>query len=200
MLFRSEQNGLTERAGKSIITAARALRLHANLSKSLTNELVVTAVYLLNRTPIEQNGWRTPFKVVTGKKPSLAHCFEIGSKAYALNVHVKRGDKLESRTLIGYLVGYDSSNIYRVWMPIKDQILRTRDVVFKPGERFEGLDGLPTGLEAEEIIEVLDLPESEDFSDELVEHLLQPLDDTIGENTNHNTDRKSTRLNSSHWE
>ena len=51
-----EQNGLTERAGKSIITTARALRLHANLPKSLTNELVITAVYLLNRTSIEQNG------------------------------------------------------------------------------------------------------------------------------------------------
>lgn len=66
-----EQNGLTERAGKSIITTARALRLQANLPKSLTNELFITAVYLLNQTPIEQNGWRTPFEVVTGQKPSL---------------------------------------------------------------------------------------------------------------------------------
>jgi hypothetical protein len=174
-----EQSGLPERAGKSIIITSRALRIQANLPKKLTNELVTTSVYLLNRTPIERNGWKTPFEMVTGKKPSIAHCFEIGSKAFALNVHVKRGDKLESRTLIGYLVGYDSSNIYRVWMPTKDQILRTRDVVFKPGERFEGLDGVPTGLAAEEIIEVLDIPETEDFSDELVEHLHQPLDDTV---------------------
>ncbi|KAF2747553.1 hypothetical protein M011DRAFT_500218, partial [Sporormia fimetaria CBS 119925] len=39
---------------------------------------------------------------------------------------------------------------------------------------------------------VLDLPESEDFSDELVEHLLQPLDDSIGENTKRSTNTNTT--------
>ncbi|KAF2182387.1 hypothetical protein K469DRAFT_788505 [Zopfia rhizophila CBS 207.26] len=71
--------------------------------------------------------------------------------------------------------------------PGKEQILRTRDVVFKSGDRVEVLDGVPRGLEAEEIIETLDIPESEDFNDALVEDLLQPLNNTVGDSINNST-------------
>ena len=190
-----EQNGLTERAGKSIMTTARALRIQGNLPKSLANELTITTVNLLNRTPTESNGWRTRYEMVTGNKPSLAHCAEIGSKAYVLDVHLKRGDKLQTRTMIGFLVGYDSTQIYRVWMPTKKQIIRSRDIVFMQGTYFEGLENLPTGLEAEELVEVLDIPEAEDLSDELVEHLLQP-EDTVDDSINQQgTIRTSTNHN-----
>jgi hypothetical protein len=43
----------------------------------------------------------------------------------------------------------------------------------------ECINGIPTDLAAKKIIEVLDIPETEDFSDELVEHLHQLLDNTV---------------------
>jgi hypothetical protein len=33
--------------------------------------------------------------------------------------------KLDPRACIGDLVGYDSSNIYRIWIPIREKVIRT---------------------------------------------------------------------------
>ena len=41
----------------------------------------------------------------------------IGCRAYALNTELKNADKLESRALIGHLVGYVGTNIFRIWLP-----------------------------------------------------------------------------------
>ena len=43
---------------------------------------------------------------------------------------IPRKQKLAPRAHIGYLVGYDSTNIYRIWMPSKKKIIRTKDVTF----------------------------------------------------------------------
>jgi len=42
----------------------------------------------------------------------------------------KRLSKLDPRAHIGYLVGYNSTNIYRIWILYKDIIISTRDVIF----------------------------------------------------------------------
>ena len=52
------------------------------------------------------------------------------------------------------MVGYDSSNIYRIWNPITNKIIRTRDVVFDESKRYS-LDDLPQS--EPEIIEHIDL-------------------------------------------
>jgi hypothetical protein len=51
--YTEEQNGGTERAGATIIIQARAIRIKACLLKELSNECIITAIYLLNRTPIK---------------------------------------------------------------------------------------------------------------------------------------------------
>ncbi|KAI0991441.1 hypothetical protein K3495_g16746, partial [Podosphaera aphanis] len=54
-----EQNGLAERAGATLTSRARAMRLQANLPTTPINELYKAAAYILNRTPTENLGWRT---------------------------------------------------------------------------------------------------------------------------------------------
>jgi hypothetical protein len=135
--YTEEQNGLSEQAGKMIVIRARAIRIDGRLPIELSNECCLVAVYLLNRTPVESLGWKTPYEVVRGQKPSAAHLNVVGAQAYVLNNKLKRGEKLESRALIGQLVGYDSTNIYRVWMPALGRVLRTRDVVFMSNDRTE---------------------------------------------------------------
>jgi hypothetical protein len=53
-----------------------------------------------------------------------------GCKSYTLDKRIRRGDKLAPRALIGHLVGYDSTNIYRIWIPSLRKVIRTRDVTF----------------------------------------------------------------------
>ena len=37
---------------------------------------------------------------------------------------------------IGYLVGYNSTNIYRVWLPCTNKVIAVRDVIFNEKDRF----------------------------------------------------------------
>src|SRR6266480_5351544 len=47
--------------------------------------------------------------------------------------------KLQPRAWIGYLVGYRSSNIYRVWIPgAQNKVISTRDVTFNEDQLFDG--------------------------------------------------------------
>lgn len=119
-----------ERPGGQIIVTARAMRIHANLPHSLWPEIVKAAAYILNRLPIAREDWLTPFQLATGRKPQVQHLKIYGCKAYPLNHKVVDSAKLEPRAHIGYLVGWDSTNIYRIWMPSQNRIIRTRDVFF----------------------------------------------------------------------
>jgi predicted Kef-type K+ transport protein len=98
----------------------RALRISSGLPKALTNELAVAAVQLLNTTLVELLRWKTPHKVIFNTKLSVAHYSLIGCRAYVYRRDIKAADKTKPRAHIGYLVGYDLSNIYRVWIPSLD--------------------------------------------------------------------------------
>ncbi|PZD23187.1 rve domain containing protein, partial [Pyrenophora tritici-repentis] len=95
------QNGGIERAGKSIVIRARAVRLHAGLPEEYANECAMTAIYLLNRTPVEAINWSCPYTKVKGVKPSVAHLEVIGARAYVLNEKLLRGAKLEDKLCDG---------------------------------------------------------------------------------------------------
>jgi len=109
---------------------SRAMQLEASLPPSLGPEAFLAAGYALNRTLNEQLGWKTPYEIAYGKTPSLTHMHVYGCKTYTLDKRIKRGDKLAPCALIGHLVGYDLTNIYRIWIPSLRKVIRTRDVTF----------------------------------------------------------------------
>ena len=96
---------------------SRAMQLEASLPPSLGPKAFLAARYALNRTPNEQLGWKTSYEIAYGKPPSLTYMHIYGCKTYTLDKQIRRGDKLAPRALIGHLVGYDSTNIYRIWIP-----------------------------------------------------------------------------------
>src|SRR6266480_4398339 len=49
-----------------------------------------------------------------------------------------RRNKLNPRAEISYLVGYDSTNIYRIWIPHTGKVISTRDVIFDETKFFNG--------------------------------------------------------------
>src|ERR1700677_513827 len=93
------------------------MQLRASLPPSLGLEAFLAAGYALNRTPNEQLGWKTPYEIAYGKPPSLTHIHVYGCKTYMLDKQIKRGNKLAPCALIGHLVGYNSTNIYCIWIP-----------------------------------------------------------------------------------
>ena len=128
--YTEEQNGAAERSGRTLMERSRAMQLEASLPPSLGPEAFLAAGYALNRTPNEQLGWKTPYEIAYGKPLSLTHMHVYGCKTYTLDERIKRGDKLAPRALIGHLVGYNSTNIYRIWIPSLHKVIRTRDVTF----------------------------------------------------------------------
>jgi hypothetical protein len=148
------QNGGAERSGGVIKEKARAMRLDANLPWPLWPEIVRTAVYLNNRTPRYSNRWRSPYEeffthnayrngiVTSPRKPNQGHLRAYGCKAFAMTDDTKRGksrlQRLDPKAWIGYLVGYRSSNIFRIWVPTMAKVITTRDVVFDEDSIFTG--------------------------------------------------------------
>src|SRR2546421_8427574 len=66
----------------------------------------------------------------------------FGCKAFAMTANAlkktNRLQRLNPKAWIGYLVGYNSTNVYRIWNPVFNKIVLTRDVVFNEHETFNG--------------------------------------------------------------
>ena len=131
--YTPEQNGFAESSGNRICVVARALRIQAGFNEELWPELVHTAVYLLNRTPDAGLLWKTPFEMYNGYKPDISNLKILGCRAYVHIPKIKRvaSEKLSERAWIGYLAGFEASNIWRIWHPTSKEIVRVRDVVFQ---------------------------------------------------------------------
>jgi len=124
------QNGHAERGGRSLVTMARNMRIEANLPSNLWPELVKAAGYYLNRIPTKGLQWKTPFEAVYGVKPSLGHIRLIGCKAFIHQKDIPKLQKLDPRAKIGYLLGYQSTNQWRIWLPENNEVKIYRDVTF----------------------------------------------------------------------
>jgi hypothetical protein len=183
----SEQNGGSERSGGVIIQRSRALQIDSKLPKHLWPELACATGYLLNRTPQQKANWITPieqlhrFKGIENAKPKCGHIRIYGSKAYALKHKIPRTDKLAPRANIGYLVGWDSTNIFRIWVPVLKRVIRTRDVTFDESQGFDPKDLEITELpEIIKTIRLIALQERDIDADADTEHL-QPIVDPTEE-------------------
>lgn len=176
-----EQNGDIERAGRTLMEKARCMRLHAGLPEKLWPEVFQCAAYLSNCTPTRSLSWQSPLTCVQQclirdqkqvRLPEssfkLSHVVAYGCRAYVNREYGRSWDKfaksakLESRALIGYLVGYDSTNVFRIWVPSKNTIVRTRDVQFNENFFFTSAsqkDEL-TVSELDDVIERVALPDS----------------------------------------
>jgi hypothetical protein len=164
-----DQNGLAERSGKSIITDARTIRIDANLPAYLWPEIVKAAAYMLNRKPTRTLDFKTPLEVLQAcqgihEHPSTAHLKVYGCRAYPLVHDIPKLEKLEPRAEIGYLLGYDSTNIFRIWVPERHRIVRTRDVTFDESRKYHP-DDLRMALanRIEDQIEFIEFLDAEDL-------------------------------------
>ncbi|EED18409.1 hypothetical protein TSTA_121520 [Talaromyces stipitatus ATCC 10500] len=149
-------NGSGERSGGVIKTKARLMRISSRLPQDLAPEIIRAAVYSHNRMLRYNYDWESPYerfhqfiadrdgKSPVSSKPQLAHLQVYGCKAYSLTTgYMKHENRLQifnPRACIGYLVGYDSTNVYRVWNLVLNKIGKARDVTFNEDETFDDVD------------------------------------------------------------
>ena len=146
-----QQNGISERAGRTLMNIVRCLLDGANLPEYLWGELCCTAVYITNRLPHVHLGNETPYFRMFGTQASLQHLRVIGSSAF---VHVETHKaKLDERAWEGKLVGYSpNSRAYRIYNPETRKIVTSRNVTFiesmdvamPPANIYNDEENLPT--------------------------------------------------------
>ena len=72
---------------------------------------------------------------------------------------LSKKQKLTKKAHIRYLIGYDSSNIYRIWNASKNKVIRTRDIIFDENSCYDSTNIDLNQLISEPFIET-DLLES----------------------------------------
>jgi hypothetical protein len=133
--YTPEQNGVAERANRTIVERARCMILEQDMDKEFWAEAISTSTYLKNRSPTRALSNQTPEEAWSGKKPTLAYLRPFGCKAYA-HVPIQKRSKLDTKTVECIMMGYSTeSKAYRVFDPIRRTILITRDVVFDESEK-----------------------------------------------------------------
>ena len=147
-----EMNGPAERSGGIIVRTARALMNDTGLPRNLWPEAIYSATYILNRMPtMIDNQWIVPWNElmkqaapdgVRDQRVNLSNIRLYGCLTYSRIMNMRRiqSDKMAPRAEIGFLVGYVSKNLYKIWFPNKNQgqgrVEIVRDAVFDETRRY----------------------------------------------------------------
>jgi hypothetical protein len=83
--YSPQQNGVVERFNATVVGAARSMLKAKGLPNRFWGEAVLTAVYILNRTPTRSVEGATPFEVWYRRKPSVHHFRTFGCIVYVKN-------------------------------------------------------------------------------------------------------------------
>ena len=149
--YTPQQNGVAERANRTIEEMARCMLLQSKCPTSLWAEAVNTAVYLRNRCPSKATGNTTPMELWNGRKPDVTELRTFGSHVTAL----KKGPGITKWDAKGenlIFVGYSTeSKAYRLWRKGTIQVIKSYDVRFIEDPRFitqESSDGVELPLES----------------------------------------------------
>src|SRR5947207_11441355 len=130
--YSPDQNGVAERANRTIMERVKAIIAESKLDKRLWMEIADTIVYLKNRSPTSAVT-TTPYELWHGTKPNLSHLRIIGSTAY-VHVPKEKRTKLDTHSHKGILIDYGDTNQYKVWDLTRNDVVVSRDVVFIEGK------------------------------------------------------------------
>ena len=128
--YTPQQNGVAERANRTIVEMARSM-LHAqNLSLDLWAEAVVNAVYTRNRCPTSAVPNMTREQAWSRRQPRVDDIHTFKCIAFAKVPHSQR-TKLEAKATKCLFLGYcEGTKAYRLMSVETKKILRSRDVTF----------------------------------------------------------------------
>lgn len=132
------QNGVAERKNRHILKVARSLMFTMNVPKFLWSEAVLTATYLINRTPSRVLGMKTPCEVLLGENKFVVPPKVFGCTCFVRD-HRPSVGKLDPRAIKCIFVGYFSAQKgYKCWSPNERRLFVSMDVTFREYVPFYG--------------------------------------------------------------
>jgi transposase InsO family protein len=124
------QNGVAERANRTLGDMARTMLLAAKLPENLWAEAFNAAVYIKNRVHTTALEKVTPYEVWFGKKPSIRHIRKFGEKVHVHIPEEQRSSKLSRRSKQCLVLGFEDNGGYRLLDVDTKKLIVSRDVIF----------------------------------------------------------------------
>lgn len=125
--YSPHQNGTAERGWRTLFEMGKCMLIESQLPKCLWNYAIQTAAVTRNRCFNKRTG-KTPYQMLTGKKPDLSKMQKFGSVCYA---YKQDKGNLDSKCDQGFFVGYDkNSPAYLVYHPETEKVQKHRLVKF----------------------------------------------------------------------
>ncbi len=149
--YHPDQNGVIERANRTIMGRVRAIIEDAQFPRELWDEIAMTVVYLKNLSPTAALDNLTPHEAWYSVKPNLQHLRILGCTAY-VHVPEEKRIKLDSHTMKGQHIGYGGTNQWKVWIPERNEVVTSRDVVFDEEEGEKLMTEVPAASAVKPVI------------------------------------------------
>ena len=128
--YTPEQNGVAERKHRHIVEIAATLMSRASIPIKFWPFAFNTAVYLINRLPSPNLGYKSPFEILFHKTPDYTYLKVFDCTCYPL-LKPYTSNKLQPKTTKCTFLGYASdSNRYLCYNMSNQQVYTSRHVIF----------------------------------------------------------------------
>lgn len=127
---RPEQNSVVERKHRHLLNVARSLMFQSKVPITFWGECVLTACFLINRTPSKILQNKSPYERLFSKPPSYDSLKIFGTLCFASTLPSKR-HKFSPRATAAVFVGYPAGiKGYKVYDLATKRFFVSRDIVF----------------------------------------------------------------------
>jgi hypothetical protein len=128
--YTPQQNGVAERANRTIVEMTRSMIHAQRLGHEFWAEAVCNAVYVRNWCPTKAVEGKTPEEAWSGRMPHVSHMRVFGCEAYA-KVPDQMRTKLDAKGVKCLFLGYcEGTKAYRLICLETKKIIKSSDMVF----------------------------------------------------------------------
>ncbi|KAL8124868.1 hypothetical protein AgCh_012507 [Apium graveolens] len=163
-----QQNGVVERKNRTLVEAARTLVQDTQLPTSFWEEAINTACYTQNRYLINKAHGKSPYSIMSNRKPTVKHLHVFGSKCYILKDNSEYVGKFDSKVFEAIFLGYSLEiTAYKVYVIDQKKIMESTDVTFDD-DKCPGLEYLDVNDAEALAFENLTIDSDSDEEDEVM--------------------------------